>query len=137
MTDAPRRQRLLLALLGTTMFFAGGSMFVARTAADALFLRAFDKSALAYIYISAPVAVGTGGFVFSLFAHRVALSRILLLTLSIASAVFGMLGSWTSIAQSRPGLIGLYNFTELYAVLITVELMTFVGQIFSPRDAKR
>lgn len=128
-------QKGLLLLFAATMFLAGGSSFLGRTVRDALFLAHFDRAALAYMYVTAALAVAVPGLVHARFAHRMPKGRLLIGFQAAALAVFLAFGSAAALGPAS--LIALYNFVELYAVLSTLQLMTLAGDCFSTREAKR
>lgn len=136
MTDAVAARRRTLVLFAATMFLAGGAMFLARTARDALFLARFDRSALATMYVTSAFAVALPMLLVASLSGRSKLRQVLLTQAGFSVLLAAFAAAISRSAQGWP-IVLLYNFVELFAVLTPVQVMTLAGDCFSTREAKR
>ncbi len=107
-----------------------------RIARDALFLTAFQKEDLAYMYISVAVMVPIPAYLFARIADRFRRDRLLVTTL-IGTVICMGIVRVLLLMHERWVYILLYNFVEIYGTFLILQFWTFAGDLFSSREAKR
>jgi ATP/ADP translocase/HEAT repeat protein len=103
---------------------------------DSLFLSAFDKEDLAWMYISVAVMVPVPALLFSRVADRFRRDRLLIWSLLATVVVMGVM-RLLLLTDERAVYVLLYNFVEVYGTFLILQFWTFAGDLFSSREAKR
>jgi len=103
---------------------------------DSLFLSAFDKEDLAWMYISVAVMVPLPALLFSRVADRFRRDRLLIWSLFATVVVMGVM-RLLLLTGERAVYVILYNFVEVYGTFLILQFWTFAGDLFSSREAKR
>ena len=120
--------------MGLYLLLVVSSFIIGRIARDALFLSAFDKKYLAYMYISVAAAVPIPAYLYARVVDRYRRDRLVVVTLIGLAVLFLvmrvlLIGAW--------GTVVLYNFVEVAGTFLILQFWTFAGDIFSSREAKR
>jgi ATP/ADP translocase/HEAT repeat protein len=127
--------RRVFALAGYLVLTVA-TFITGRIQRDSLFLSAFSKEDLAYMYMSVAVMVPVPAFLFGLIADRFRRDRLLVGTLLTTVVLMGVM--WALLTTKHPwSYIVLYNFVEVYGTFLILQFWTFAGDIFSSREAKR
>jgi len=122
---------LALYLVLTVSTFITG-----RIQRDSLFLSAFTKQDLAYMYISVAVMVPVPALLFSRIADRFRRDKLLVWTIAGTVALMGVMRLLLTMHE-RWVYVLLYNFVEVYGTFLILLFWTFAGDLFSSREAKR
>jgi ATP/ADP translocase/HEAT repeat protein len=129
--EGVRVASLALYLVLTVSTFITG-----RIQRDSLFLSAFDKEDLAWMYISVAVMVPLPALLFSQIADRFRRDRTLVWSLGVTIACMAIM-RLLLVVGGRVAYIILYNFVEVYGTFLILQFWTFAGDLFSSREAKR
>lgn len=128
---------------GARVFFLAGYLVLAvstfisgRIQRDSLFLSAFTKQDLAYMYISVAVMVPVPALLFARIADRFRRDRLLIGTL-LGTAALMLVMRLLLVTGNKLVYILLYNFVEVYGTFLILQFWTFAGDLFSSRQAKR
>lgn len=119
------------------LFFAVSAFITGRICRDTLFLKEFDKSMLAFMYVTVALVVPVGAYIYGRVADRYRRDRIILATLVLFAFVLGVTYIVLEMEHSNLLLIFLYNFIELMGAFLMIQFWTFAGDIFATREAKR
>jgi ATP/ADP translocase/HEAT repeat protein len=125
----------VLSLAGY-LVLAVSTFITGRIQRDSLFLSAFDKEDLAWMYISVAMMVPLPALLFSRVADRFRRDRLLIWSLLATVVVMGLMRLLLLTGQ-RIVYVLLYNFVELYGTFLILQFWTFAGDLFSSREAKR
>jgi len=120
----------LYLVLAVSTFISG------RIQRDSLFLSAFSKEDLAYMYISVAVMVPVPALLFARIADRFRRDKLLVWTLLATVVLMGVMRVLLTLNQ-RWVYVLLYNFVEVYGTFLILQFWTFAGDLFSSREAKR
>lgn len=123
-------------LMALYLFLAVFAFITGRITRDSLFLSAFDKSLLAWMYVTIAVAVPVPAYIYARFADRFRRDRIILTTLLIFVGLI-IAGHFLIATEFKPVYIVLYNFVEILGAFLMIQFWTFAGDLFPSRDAKR
>jgi ATP/ADP translocase/HEAT repeat protein len=127
--------RRVFALAGYLVFTVS-TFITGRIQRDSLFLSAFTKEDLAYMYMSVAVMVPVPAYLFGRIADRFRRDRMLIATLLVTIAA--MVVMRVLVQTKQPWVyIALYNFVEVYGTFLILQFWTFAGDLFSSREAKR
>jgi ATP/ADP translocase/HEAT repeat protein len=125
-----------VVLMALYLFLAVSAFITGRISRDALFLKDFDKDALAFMYITVAIAVPVPAYLYARVADRFRRDRIIIITnaaLGVALlAIYALL-----LTDAKWVIIVLYNFVELAGVFLMIQFWTFASDVFSSRQAKR
>lgn len=123
-------------LMGLYLLLAVSTFITGRIARDSLFLSAFSKEHLAYMYISVAVMVPLPAYFYARIADRFRRDRLIVSTLGLI--IVGMLVCRALLASGEPWVVVvLYNFVEVFGTFLILQFWTFAGDMFSSREAKR
>ncbi|MFH1809837.1 MAG: Npt1/Npt2 family nucleotide transporter [Pseudomonadota bacterium] len=128
-----KRRALLMALY---LLAAVSAFIMGRITRDSLFLSRFDKSLLAYNYVTVAAAVALPAFFYTRIADRYRRDRLILV-------VLGILFSSLLISRVLAGLgygwfyFVFYNWIEVLGAFLMIQFWTFASDVFSSREAKR
>jgi len=123
-------------LMVAYLFFAVSCFITGRITRDSLFLSVFDKSDLAWMYVTVAVAVPLPAYIYARVADKFRRDRIIQVTLAIFGVL--LLLSHVLIQSDEPWVfVFLYNFVEVLGAFMMIQFWTFAGDIFPSRDAKR
>ncbi len=122
--------------LALYLVLAVSTFITGRIARDALFLTAFQKEDLAYMYISVAIMVPIPAYLFARIADRFRRDKMLVVTL-MATVVFMGVVRGLLLSKQPWVYILLYNFVEIYGTFLILQFWTFAGDLFSSREAKR
>ncbi|MFZ9886603.1 MAG: Npt1/Npt2 family nucleotide transporter [Myxococcota bacterium] len=125
-----------VALMFLYLFLAVSVFISGRITRDALFLDAFSKETLAYMYITVALVVPCFSYLYARVADRFRRDRIILVTLGL---LCGSLLVAHGAVQTRASwvYVALYNWIEVVGTFLIIQFWTFAGDIFSSREAKR
>jgi ATP/ADP translocase/HEAT repeat protein len=123
-------------LMSAYLLLAVAAFISGRIARDSLFLTAFDKKDLAYMYISVAVMVPLPAYLYAKVADRFRRDRLILAALG--AVIVGMLVSRVLLETKQPWVyVFFYNFVEMFGTFLVLQFWTFAGDMFSSREAKR
>lgn len=122
--------------LAAYLVLAVSTFITGRIQRDSLFLSAFDKEDLAWMYISVAVMVPVPALLFSRVADRFRRDRLLIWSLLATVVVMGVM-RLLLLTGERVVYVLLYNFVEVYGTFLILQFWTFAGDLFSSREAKR
>jgi ATP/ADP translocase/HEAT repeat protein len=125
-----------VALMFLYLFVVVSVFISGRITRDALFLDAFTKEALAYMYVTVAVAVPFCSYLYARVADRFRRDKIIISTLVVLGASL-VLAHVLVAAKERWVLIALYNWIEVVGAFLIIQFWTFAADIFSSREAKR
>jgi ATP/ADP translocase/HEAT repeat protein len=129
--EGPRVFGLAFYLVLAVSTFISG-----RIQRDSLFLTAFSKEDLAFMYISVAVMVPVPALLFSRVADRFRRDKLLIFSLATTIICMGAMRALL-LLEARWVYILLYNFVEVYGTFLILQFWTFAGDLFSSREAKR
>lgn len=122
--------------MGLYLLLAVSTFITGRIARDSLFLSAFSKEHLAYMYISVAVMVPLPAYLYARIADRFRRDRLILATL--AAIMVGMVVCRVLLSSGQAWVVVvLYNFVEVFGTFLILQFWTFAGDMFSSREAKR
>lgn len=119
------------------LFCAVSCFITGRVCRDALFLEAFDKDALAAMYITVALIVPIPAYLYSRIADKFRRDKIIKGTLLALAVVTMAVFLWATFAPSGVTYIFLYNFVEMLGSFLLIQFWTLASDIFSSREAKR
>ena len=132
--EADERVRFFGAFVGF-MCVASASL-IARTAGDTLFLSAYGRDFLSYMYIGTALVVGLLSYVFGTYARNVSLSRIIIVACGCLAVCCLALG--LALIHPWGGLrVVAYLLADLTVYGSMLLFWSLFGQIFNSRQAKR
>ncbi len=120
----------LYLVLAVSTFISG------RIQRDSLFLTAFSKEDLAFMYISVAIMVPVPALLFSRVADRFRRDKLLVFSLVVTIVLMGVMRALLML-EARWVYVLLYNFVEVYGTFLILQFWTFAGDLFSSREAKR
>lgn len=128
-----RRVGYMAALL----FFLLAANNVIKVVRDSLFLSRFPITQLPYMYLLAALVAGVVIAIYSRYAAKIPLARVLLgsLTFVISSAIL----FWLLLAFSNAGwvLYAYYMWSAIVGLILVAQFWTLGNEMFTPRDGKR
>jgi ATP/ADP translocase/HEAT repeat protein len=123
-------------LMAAYLLLAVSTFITGRIARDSLFLSAFSKEQLAYMYISVAVMVPLPAYFYARIADRFRRDKMIVATLAII--IVGMLVCRLLLFTNQAWVyVVLYNFVEVFGTFLVLQFWTFAGDMFSSREAKR
>ena len=132
--EADERVRFFGAFVGF-MCVASASL-IARTAGDTLFLSAYGRDFLSYMYIGTALVVGLLSYAFGTYARNVSLSRIIIVACGCLAVCCLALG--LALIHPWGGLrVVAYLLADLTVYGSMLLFWSLFGQIFNSRQAKR
>ncbi|MCP4500318.1 MAG: MFS transporter [Deltaproteobacteria bacterium] len=125
-----------VVLMALYLFFAVSCFITGRITRDSLFLSAFSRSDLAWMYVTVAVAVPVPAYIYARYADKFRRDRIIQFTLTVFGAA--LLLAHFLIQSDEPWVfVVLYNFVEVLGAFLMIQFWTFAGDIFPSRAAKR
>ncbi|MBN2360952.1 MAG: MFS transporter [Deltaproteobacteria bacterium] len=128
-----RRRALLMWLY---LLAAVSAFIMGRIIRDTLFLSRFDRTALAYNYVTVAISVALPAFVYTRVADRFRRDKqiqvvlaILIVSLLLSRALAETEAAWFYFA--------FYNWIEVLGAFLMIQYWTFATDVFSSREAKR
>lgn len=125
-----------VALMAVYLFLAVSAFITGRISRDTLFLKEFDKDALAFMYITVAIAVPLPAYLYARVADRFRRDRIIMVTNGVLAAALVAIYALL-LTDAKWVIVVLYNFVELAGVFLMIQFWTFASDVFSSRQAKR
>ena len=126
----------LLVLLGANVFFSIHSLIISQIVGESLFLSAYDRTVLAYMYGAAGLSAAIAGTLYARFQNRVRPGYFELSVLAFFFAAFVALWFLTYVG-GKPVFIALLIFAEVFGTIIIIQAWSITGALLSARSAKR
>ena len=126
----------LLVLLGANVFFSIHSLIISQIVGESLFLGAYDRTVLAYMYGAAGLSAAIAGTLYARFQNRVRPGYFELSVLAFFFAAFVALWFLTYVG-GKPVSIALLIFAEVFGTIIILQAWSITGALLSARSAKR
>ncbi len=130
---AEKRRVLLMALY---LLAAVSAFIIGRITRDSLFLSRFDRSALAYNYVTVAFAVAIPLYFYSRVADRFRRDRMILAVLGLLMVLLGLARVGAALEVGWFYFV-FYNFIEVFGSILIIQFWTFASDLFSSREAKR
>ena len=128
-----RRRALLMWLY---LLAAVSAFIMGRIIRDTLFLSRFDRTALAYNYVTVAISVAIPSFFYARIADRFRRDKqiLVVMVILIASLLVSRLLAETGAAWFY---FGFYNWIEVLGAFLMIQYWTFATDVFSSREGKR
>lgn len=125
-----------VGLMALYLLMAVSAFIIGRITRDALFLSAYSREDLVYMYMIVAVAVSGPAYLYTRVADRFRRDRIIVATLSFF--IVSILGIRLLLYTGKPWVYALlYVWIEVVGAFLMIQFWTFSGDIFSSRQAKR
>lgn len=132
----PSEESAAALMLGHSAFMGFSTVFF-ETAASALFLGAFNASALPWVYLAAAGLSGATGYVYSRLQNLLSFSGLMTGTLVGLMLVVGALRGGLALTQSASLFFFAMVFYRVLSSLTDLEYWAVAGRLYDLRQAKR
>ena len=126
-----------IGFMAALLFFLLAANNVIKVVRDSLFLSRFPISQLPYVYLSAALVAGVVIAIYSRYAGKLPLARVLPGTL--AFIISNVIVLWLLLAFYGAGwvLYGYYMWSAIVGLILVAQFWTFANELFTPREGKR
>ena len=131
-----RGEELPVLLLFLYLTTALAAFVIAKSVRDSLFLERFSARNLPYAYIGVALVIGLVISVYVRFASRV--RQTTLISATLGTFILNVLLLWWGMRAEWAPIAGIfYIWTNIFGIIITVQVWTVAGNILDTRQARR